>query len=332
MSIKVIRPGLLASIQDLGRYGFQKYGIIVSGAMDSFSLRIANLLVGNQEGEAAIEVTMMGTSLQFEKDSLIAITGGDLSPVIEGKKVPLWKPVLVKKGSILQFTACRSGCRAYMAVFGGYDIPEVMNSRSTYLRGTIGGYEGRALQANDVLLFKKNEQAHDLVNHLKKEWKDKSFHTVDWYVPADQVLNKQEILVIKGAEFERFSSESKTTFFDEEFQITPQSDRMGYRLSGSELQLNEPFELLSEAVAEGTIQVPQDGNPIILLADRQTTGGYPRIAQIATVDLPAIAQLKPGEKIRFKEITLEEAEQLYLMREQNIEAIKTGLLLKQRSL
>jgi antagonist of KipI len=240
---------------------------------------------------------------------------------------------LVKKGSVLQFTACRSGCRAYVTVFGGYDIPEVMNSRSTYLRGTIGGYEGRALQTNDVLLFKKNElAAHDLVNHLKKEWKDKSFHTVDWYVPADHVLNKQEIRVIKGAEFERFSSAGKTKFFDEEFQITPKSDRMGYRLSGPELQLNEPFELLSEAVAEGTIQVPQDGNPIILLADRQTTGGYPRIAQIATVDLPAVAQLKPGEKIRFKEITLEEAEQLYLIREHDIEAIKTGLLLKKWSL
>lgn len=333
MSIKVVNPGILASIQDLGRYGFQKYGVIVSGAMDSFSLRISNLLVGNCEGEAAIEVTMVGTSFQFKKDAIIAITGGDLTPVIDGKDVPLWRPVEVKKGKNLQFTSCRSGCYAYLAISGGYDIPNVMNSQSTYLRGVIGGYKGRALQANDLILFKNNEQAtNELVTYFRNKQNDKSFNSVDWYVPAAQVLNKQEIRVIKGVEFERFSPDSKMKFFNTGYKITPQSDRMGYRLSGPKLQLDKPFDLLSEAVAQGTIQVPHDGNPIILLADRQTTGGYPRIAQIATVDLPAIAQLKPGEIVRFKEITLEEAEQLYLAQEQNIEDIKNSILLKQRSL
>ncbi|OLN23639.1 KipI antagonist [Domibacillus antri] len=335
MSIKVIRPGLLASIQDLGRYGYQKYGVIVSGAMDSFSLRMANLLVGNQEGEAAIEVTMMGTSLQFEEDSLIAITGGNLGPVIEGASVPLWRPVFIKKGSILQFTACQSGCRAYVAAAGGFEIPEVMNSKSTYLRGGIGGFDGRALQAGDVLPIQhKTREASRLFHYLKKELGERSFQSVDWYVPAGHLLNAGEriVRVIKGAEFERFSSSSKASFFDQSFQITHQSDRMGYRLSGPKLQLEQSFELLSEAVAEGTIQVPQAGNPIVLLADRQTTGGYPRIAQIASVDLPVVAQLKPGAKLRFTEISLEEAEQLYLKREEDIEAVKTGLSLKEWSL
>ncbi|OMP68100.1 5-oxoprolinase subunit C family protein [Domibacillus epiphyticus] len=335
MSIKVIRPGLLASIQDLGRYGFQKYGVIVSGAMDSYALRIANLLIGNQEGEAAIEVTLMGTSLQFEEDSLIAITGGNLSPKIEGEAVPLWRPVLIKKGSILQFTASQSGCRAYVTVAGGFDIPQIMESKSTYLRGGIGGFKGRSLQAGDVLPFQEKTKASaPLFARLKQNLKNRSFGSVEWYVPAGHVMNTSErvIRVIKGMEFDKFSSSSREQFFEQEFQITPQSDRMGYRLSGPELQLEQPFELLSEAVAEGTIQVPKDGNPIILLADRQTTGGYPRIAQISSVDLPVVAQLKPGEKIRFKEITREESERLYLKREQDIEEIKTGLSLKKWSL
>jgi antagonist of KipI len=332
MSIKVIRPGLLASMQDLGRFGFQKYGVINSGAMDSASLRIANLLVGNEEEEAAIEVTLMGTSLLFEEDLLISITGGDLSPVIDGEAVPQWRPVYIKKGSVLQFKACKSGCRSYVAVSGGFAIPEVMNSKSTYLRGGIGGYEGRALQTGDTLHSNHLPQKmNSLFQHLKSKCQSRLFIATAWYVNSahfSKSIQASMLRVIRGAEFDLFTLSSQSQFFEQDFQITPKSDRMGYRMSGPILELEESFELLSEAVSHGTIQVPQDGNLIILLADRQTTGGYPRIAHVATVDLPIIAQLKPGENIRFKEVTLEEAEQLYLKEEQRIEELKVSILFK----
>ncbi len=332
MSIQVIRPGLLATIQDLGRYGFQQYGVIVSGAMDMFSLRIANLLVGNEEGEAAIEVTLMGTTIQFKEDRVISITGGNLKPTIDEKPVPLWRPILVKENSVLSFTGCESGCRAYIAVAGGLTVPEVMDSKSTYLRGEIGGFKGRALQEGDMIFFaKENDDSIKLKKMLQAKLKGDFFAAADWYVPVEQYMSKKSLRVVKGPEFDLFSGKSQQQFFEQEFQITPQSDRMGYRLFGPSLQLKKSFELLSEAVANGTIQVPSDGNPIVLLADRQTTGGYPRIGQIAAVDLPIIAQLKPGDRVRFQEITLVQAEKLYIERETEISKIRTALLVKKTS-
>ncbi|WP_078409064.1 5-oxoprolinase subunit C family protein [Priestia abyssalis] len=331
MSITMNRPGLLTSIQDLGRYGFQKYGVIVSGAMDRNSLRIANLLVGNEEGEAALEITLMGPSLLVEEDTLIAITGADMAPEIDGERVPLWRPVYVKKGSVIDYKACRLGCRAYMAFAGGFAVKEVMNSKSTYLRGEMGGYEGRALKAEDTLRFNTmSKRAARLMEQLKRSESSGSFTAASWYVNSEAFVPMKKnpiIRVMRGGEFDRFTESSQTRLFEQEFRITPKSDRMGYRIEGPALQLEEPFELLSEAVANGTIQVPNDGNPIILLADRQTTGGYPKIAQVITVDLPVMAQLKPGENIRFKEVTLEEAERLYLEQEQQMEQLKVGILL-----
>lgn len=329
MSLKVLKPGLLATIQDLGRYGFQKYGVVVGGALDSVSLRLANLLVGNEEGAAAIEVTMMGTSLQFEDSTLAAITGGDLSPQINGRKAPMWRPVLIRKGAILEFKALSSGCRAYLSVAGGFHIQKVMNSRSTYLRGAIGGHKGRALQSGDRLLF--NQPAADLSPFSKTS--SSPFTAANWYISSCHLTNKEEtavIRVIKGAEFESFSSESRKQFFNQDFSIAPQSDRMGYRLRGPALSLGESLDMLSEAVTNGTIQVPQNGQPIILLADRQTTGGYPRIAQVISVDLPAVSQLAPGRNIRFQEVTLQEAEQLYLQQEHEINKLKAGISLKMK--
>ena len=327
MSLKVLKPGLLASIQDLGRYGFQKYGVVVGGAMDALSLRLANLLVGNKEGEAAIEITMMGTSFQFEKESWIAITGGDLSPQINGQRVPMWRPVMVRKGTVLEFKNCRSGCRAYVAIAGGLAVSQVMNSRSTYLRGAIGGYKGRALKTGDRLLFNPPTTCFSSL----AETSSLPFAAANWRIPIDHIINRKKIhivRVIKGAEFDKFSPESREQFFRQEFTITPQSDRMGYRLTGPAISLDQPFDMLSEAVTNGTIQVPTDGHPIILLADRQTTGGYPRIAQVASIDLPVVAQLTPGRSIRFQEISLSEAEHLYIERESNINQLKVGLSLK----
>lgn len=332
MSIKVLRPGLLTTIQDLGRYGYQKYGVIVSGAMDTYSLRVANLLVGNDQTEAVLEITLMGPTLEFTEASLIAITGGDLSPTVNGKAVPKWRPVYLEKGSVLKFGACRSGCRAYLAIAGGYNVAKVMGSKSTYLRAGIGGFEGRQLKTGDVLTVNApHDTAVQYSRYLAKQVGANSFATVPWYVGREPVLagnNDITVRVAAGGQYEYFASQSKAAFWDGIFHVTPQSDRMGYRLSGAKLSLAEALELVSEAVALGTVQVPPDGNPIILLADRQTTGGYPKIGQVAQVDIAAIAQLKPGGTIRFQEITVDEAEQLYLEREKTIDNLQTAIGLK----
>ncbi|MCM3162396.1 biotin-dependent carboxyltransferase family protein [Metabacillus litoralis] len=327
-----LRSGLLTTIQDLGRYGYQKYGVIVSGAMDSYSLRIANLLVGNSEGEAALEITLMGPTLLFEKDMLIAITGGDLSPTIEGASVPLWRPVFVKKGSKLQFGLQKSGCRAYLAVAGGFAVNEIMKSKSTYLRAEIGGYQGRAIQEGDILeVNSMSEGAFSQIEKLKNKQNKRPFQPANWSVRWNEFLpliKNPNIRVLPGTQYEKFTSHSKEQFFTQSFRVSPQSDRMGYRLSGPAIELEEKLEMLSEAVAHGTIQIPPDGNPIILLADRQTTGGYPKIGQVATVDLPVVAQVMPGQSISFTEITLEDAERLYLEKEKNLKQLAVSITYK----
>lgn len=332
MGITVINPGLLTTIQDLGRYGYQKYGIIVSGAMDTYSLRLANLLVGNKEGEAALEITLMGPSLEIEKGTLLAITGGDLSPTINGEPIPMWRPVYLHKKSILRFGACKSGCRSYLAVAGGYDISEVMGSKSTYLRAGIGGFQGRGLQKDDVLQLKSpKEESLKIMESLSQKHSSNLFSSTSWYLRKKSIIKDSQnikIRVIRNRQFDQFSLDSKKQFLNCSFKIAHQSDRMGYRLHGPALKLEKPLEMISEAVALGTIQVPPDGNPIILLADRQTVGGYPKIAQIATVDISKVVQSKPGDRISFEEISLEEAERLYIEREKYIQNLKIAITLR----
>ncbi|TDL83110.1 biotin-dependent carboxyltransferase family protein [Peribacillus frigoritolerans] len=329
MTIKVNKSGLLTSIQDLGRYGSQKYGVIASGAMDTLSHRIANMLVGNSENEAAIEMTLIGAHFEFQSDSMISVCGGDLSPILNDRPAKMWKPLFVKKGSLLSFGGAKKGCRAYLAVAGGIEVPEVMGSKSTYLRAGIGGYEGRAIENGDILSvgkmseqsIKLHEALHDSALYSEIEWS-----ASPEFIPF--LREDESVRVIKGRQFEDFSEESKSMIFSETFKITPNSDRMGYRMEGPQLTLEDKTEMISEAVSFGTIQVPADGNPIILLADRQTTGGYPKIAQVASVDLPYLAQFKPGEVVRFKEISLEEAQELLIDRERRLQLLKQGMLLK----
>ncbi len=334
MSIAVIRPGLLTTVQDLGRYGYQKYGVIVSGAMDPYALRVANLLVGNSAGEAGLEITLLGPTLQFAADTLLAITGGDLSPVVDGRPVPLWRPVYLAKDSILQFGAVKSGCRAYLAVAGGYAVGEVMGSKSTYLRAGIGGFAGRALQAGDVL--QQNEPpagAAEWLARLRQRAAGAPLGATSWYAGREHPAAAPAaatVRVMRGSQYSRFSAAAQTAFWNTEFTVTPRADRMGYRLAGAALDLDEPLEMLSEAVALGTIQVPPDGQPIILLADRQTTGGYPKIGQVAVVDAAKVAQVKPGGKIRFTEVTVAEADRLYQEREQTLHCLKTAINIKMK--
>jgi antagonist of KipI len=332
MNIEVLRPGLLTSIQDLGRYGYQKHGVIVSGAMDSFSLRLANLLVGNDEGAAALEITLMGPSLRIEQDILMAITGGNLSPTVAGVPIPMWRPIYLKGGSILKFGECKVGCRSYLSIAGGYKIPEVLGSASTYLRAGLGGFQGRALQKGDVLQSQSpQEKSLKIMQQLATNSSFTSFVSTAWYIGRGHIpQNSQPITIrmMRGRQFDQFTTESIEQLLHSAFRVTPQSDRMGYRLSGAALKLANPKDMISEAIALGTVQVPPDGNPIILLADRQTAGGYPKIAQIATVDVAVVAQSKPGANIWFQEISLVEAEELYLAREEAVKKLRKAIALQ----
>lgn len=324
--ITVVKPGLLTTIQDLGRYGFQKYGVVVSGAMDTFSFRIANLLVGNEENSPAIEMTLIGPSLHFHEDSLIAICGGDLAPSVEGEPIEMWRPIFIKKGSILKFNAGKQGCRAYLAVAGGFSVASIMGSTSTYVRGKMGGVDGRALKANDRLLLQSPSQ---IAKGILKELLMNESTAVNWKIPY-KYKSDPIIRVLKSRQYHLFREDSQESFFQKSFNITTDADRMGYRLNGPLLLLEKKEEMISEGTVVGTVQVTPDGNTVILLSDHQTTGGYPKIAQVITVDLPLLAQLKPGDRIEFKEVTLEEAHRLLLEKEQYINELKIGIQLKYR--
>jgi len=317
MGIKVLKGGLLSTIQDTGRFGYRKDGIIVSGAMDSLALRTGNLLVGNPQDEAGIECTLTGPTMRFEAEQLIALTGADLSAVLDKMPLQMWRPVLVKKGSVLSFGAAKSGCRTYLTVSGGFSVPKVLGSRSTYLRAEFGGWNGRALQAGDYIPFR--ERYHETLQDF------------NWSCDLSTLypdLNDHVIRVIEGPEFELFSINGKQAFFEKEFQLSNESDRMGYRLKGEALKLERPREMISSAVTFGTVQVTSNGDPIVLTADHQTTGGYPRIVQVITADFSKLAQLQSGQKIRFELLTLAQAHAALLYREQQLKQLQQTLTFK----
>jgi antagonist of KipI len=330
--LKIDKEGLQTTVQDLGRRGFQKYGVIASGVMDPYAHRLANILVGNEETKPTIEITLMGPHMTFLADCLFAITGGDLSPSLDGVPIKMWRPILVRKGCKLSFGKPVSGCRAYLAVTGGIAVSEVMGSRSTYLRAGIGGFNGRALHRGDLVpIGAPSHIIKGFMDRLAKEENKSSFIQVDWTLMAQAIPTYQReatVQVIQGRQANLFSKDSLKRFYNQAFQISSDSDRMGYRLKGTQLALKEPKELLSEAVSFGSVQVPPDGQPIILMADRQTTGGYPKIGQIATIDLHKVSQLKPGEFIRFEKITLEEAQQLLLNERKLIAQLVQSVSLK----
>ncbi|MGI8982689.1 MAG: biotin-dependent carboxyltransferase family protein [Pirellulaceae bacterium] len=318
MSIRVLRPGLLTTVQDLGRWGMQRYGVVVGGAMDPFALRMANLLVGNHEDAAAIEMTLLGPTLQIERDTLIALCGGEFHPTMGNRVLKTWRPHFIEQGAVLNFGSAISGCRGYLAIAGGIDVPLVLGSRSTYLHGKFGGFEGRALKEGDLLPTLPTLA----VSPPNCNWR------IGALTPAYDDCPTLRVLVAR--EFDWLTSQSQEHLFSSEFEVTPQSDRMGYRLSGPRLELTSPRELISEAICPGTIQVPADGQPILLMADCATTGGYPKAACVASVDLSLAAQLRPGSTLRFAAISLAEAQSLYRQPEADIAWLKVGLALKRK--
>lgn len=326
MSLRIMKPGLLASVQDLGRHGYGKYGVVVSGAMDTFSHRTANWLIGSDEKEATLEITWTGFSARFEKDMWISITGGDMEASIDGFKAPMWRPLYVRKDAVLSFKKPVTGCRVYLALGGGVDVPVMMNSRSTYLRAGIGGWQGRALRSGDLLPVKQGVLCAPAASAEKKP-----FYAANWSIPSTwrpSIHHVADIRVTRGRQFDDFDEASRQRIFSEIYRVAPQSDRMGYRLNGEPLRLKHEQEYISESVVHGTVQVPADGQPIILTADRQTHGGYPKIAQAAAADLPVIAQIPPGGAVRFREIGLPEAEAAYMQSVHHYRLLAAAIRLK----
>lgn len=320
MSITVIKPGLQSSFQDLGRHGHQHLGVSVSGAMDARAHRLANMLAGNTDDHATLEITLSGPTLQFNTASCIAICGAPLSPMLNARAIPNNRPLIVKPGDTLAFGERTTGLRAYLAVYGGFDVPPVMGSRSTFLRGKFGGLDGRALRKDDELRLNRSLEGRDLDALSDEIWKIKV------YLPAILGLNmRHDIRVMAGPHADRFTDTSLKQFFESAYRVSAQSERMGYRLEGPALALKEATQIVSEVTSFGTIQVPPDGRPIILMADRQTTGGYVKIGHVATVDLPLVAQTMPGESLRFQEITLAQAQQLDSQREEAFGRLHQGL-------
>jgi antagonist of KipI len=320
VSLRILQPGLQTTVQDLGRWGHQREGIPVSGAMDPWALRVGNMLVGNGDSAAGLEITLTGPTLEFSESTLIALTGTDLGAEIEDRPVPFWHALWVAGGMTLSFHGGQSGCRAYLAVAGGIDVPARLGSRSTFVRAALGGQAGRALQRDDLLeCGAPSALALRVAKALAPE--TGPFAAAHWS-PAQSLRPRYSaaptVRLIGGAHLDLLNPASRARLFDGEFRVSPQSDRMGYRLEGPSLELRAPVELLSEAVVFGTVQLPPGGGPIILMADRQTTGGYPRIGEVASVDLPLLAQLKPADRVRFRPISLEDAQKQYLAREQDL--------------
>ena len=295
-AVKVISPGALTTVQDAGRFGFLQSGISVSGVMDSYSHRAANLLVDNPQEEAVLEVTLMGPVLEFQCSTRIAVTGAMMQPKLNDQPVPMWQTIPVGEGDRLSFSGIQGGCRAYIAFAGGLDVPVIMGSKSTNLKAQMGGFEGRMLKRDDVVPLKAPSGEAKLWA-ASEEWIPK-FPT---QITLRAVLGPQEDL---------FTEEGIASFLNTEYLVTPANDRMGYRLEGEEITHKAGADIVSDGIVMGAVQVPSSGQPIILMADRQTTGGYTKIATVVTADLPLLAQAQAGAKIRFERVSVEEAQQL----------------------
>jgi len=322
MSIAVIKPGMLSSFQDRGREGYQHQGIPAAGAMDERAHRLANALAGNQGDPATLEMTLTGPTLRFDAPACFALAGADLGATLNGQDIPVLRPLVARAGDTLAFGARpAAGVRGYLAVHGGFALPRVMGSESTYLRSGFGGFQGRALAKGDRLPLRTPlAEGRDLDVLQEALWQ------LRVYLPAALGPKRRDaIRFLPGMHWQEFSEASRQAFAASEFRISPQSDRMGYRLLGPALSMSEPRQMLSEAACFGTVQVPSGGEAIILMADRQTTGGYPKIAQIATVDLPALAQCAPGQPLRFQPVPLEEAQRLDSERERAFSQLQEAL-------
>lgn len=296
-TIRILNPGLLTTIQDKGRWGYQKFGMSVAGVMDDFATRIANMLVGNDEYEAVLETTLLGVEILFNCEEVIAITGSNMSPEINGNPVPMWTSLFVKQGDKLSSSGSISGLRGYVAFSKGLDVPEIMGSKSTFTRGNLGGFQGRKLNKNDEIKLGK------------KELSSSGSYLPDSYKPV--YMKDNTIRVVLGPQDDYFDKEAIEVFSNSVYTITSEADRMGYRLDGPKINHIEGADIVSDGVVFGSVQVPGHGSPIIMMADRQTTGGYTKIATVITPDLSKLAQMNPGTTMNFQMVTVDESHSIY---------------------
>ena len=296
-ALELLSPGIMTTVQDLGRYGYGRYGVAPSGALDTFALRVANLLVDNSENQACLETLLMGPVIRVLIDVTIAITGGDLQPKRNRQPVEMWRAHLFKKDDLLTFGNAVKGFRAYIAVSGGIDVPRVMDSRSTNLPSGFGGYLGRSLKKGDILLA--GDRAQRPINGILPIFKP------DW-IP--QYSGQYKLRVITGPQDDHFPQSSLQKFFHATYTMSQDSDRTGIRLEGPEIMCRQDIDasIISEGLISGSIQIPGDGKPIIILGET-VSGGYRKIATIISADLPLLGQIKPGDGIVFEGVSLDEA-------------------------
>ncbi|MBA3849853.1 MAG: KipI antagonist [Opitutus sp.] len=321
MMITVLKPGLLTAVMDLGRPGYQRHGVVVGGALDRFAARVANTIVGNDENAALLELAQLGPELRFDVPAVVAWCGGGFEPRVGAEPLPRDRAVRVAAGETIGFGPAQTGLRAWLAVAGGIDVPLVLGSRSTYRRAGFGGFNGRPLQAGDRLRMGE-------MSGFARRLSATPVRAAPWSIRPDTLGNQAPVGTVRamrGPEWDWFTPEAQRAFFSSPWTATKDADRMGVRLAGPELTLAEAREMISDGVNEGIVQVPAAGAPIVLLASRQTVGGYPRLAAVASVDLGRLAQLAPGQTVRFGEITLARAHELYLGRERDLTRVRTGL-------
>lgn len=292
----VVEPGLLTTVQDLGRAGHQRLGIPPSGPVDRTGFVLANRLVGNPDGAAGLELTLRGPRLEVRRACLVAVTGADMGLTVNGQAAPTWTAVRLGVGDVVAFRMVTTGCRAYFAVAGGLDLPPALGSRATYLRGRLGGLEGRPLQKGDALpIAAPSASSGGFAGRTVPSARRPAY-------PSEV-----ECRVVLGPQDDRFTREGLAAFLGAAYEVTPQADRMGYRLKGPAIAHARGHDVISDGIPLGGVQVPGDGQPIVLLVDRQTTGGYTKIATVIGVDVGRIGQTRPGHRVRFRQVMVAEA-------------------------
>lgn len=311
---KIIKPGLFTTIQDQGRTGYQKFGLAVSGSADYYAHRMANLLVGNHQSSAVVEVTLLGLRMKALSDHVIAVTGGDLDFRINNVPAPMWTSLKVNEGDVVDFLHCKSGCRAYIGITGGIAVPEVLGSRSTDPIGKIGGIEGRPFQKGDVIPV--------------DEQRSYQFPGIRRRLPEQLIPRYEEeirVRVVLGPQEDAFTEEGLDVFLTSEYRVSKDIDRMACRLEGPEIGHIDGADITSEGIFTGAIQIPRNGRPIVFLVGRQSIGGYTKIGGVITVDQPKLAQAKPGDRITFEKVTIDEAHVLMKEQEKTFSILETGM-------
>ena len=326
MKIFVRSAAFLTSVQDLGRTGYRQSGISTGGALDFHAMRVANALVGNEDAAAGLEATLGNLRLRFDDQRVVAWCGGAFVVRIANQNLPPGHAGLIAKDEELVMNAPKAGSRAWLAISGGVAVSPVLGSRSTDLRGNFGGYEGRVLRDGDILPLGEKSA---LPSQVAEMFGDRRI--AEWTAPSGWVTTAARdrfLRVVQGPDWSRFTAEAQTSLVSAPFTVTLDSDRMGARFDGPDLPRHDPSDLLSEAVAPGTLQVPPNGKPILLLGDCQTIGGYPKIAHVITVDLPIAAQLWPGDLVRFHQVSLAEAQEFLREREEDFARFRIGMSLR----